>query len=181
MSESVPVVEQARISPQHLRALRKVYERLHASGLNWVVCAGMNLALQGVPVSVHDIDLETDAAGAYEIERLFAECVASPVVFSSTDRIRSHFGALSIEGIIVEIIGDMEILSEDGRWERTAPLPQQQLLVQVGDTQIPVLSLEYECEAYHKLGRHEKAELVRKWLDQRQQHQEVQTPGFGAT
>jgi len=163
----------APISPQHLSALRKVYQRLHGnvapsvepSELNWVVCAGMSLALQGMPVAVHDIDLETDAAGAYEIERLFADCLAKPVTFSSKDKVRSHFGALCIDGITVEIIGDMETLTEDGRWERTAPLPRHRLFVPVDDMQVPVLSLEYECEAYHRLGRHEKAELVRKWLD----------------
>ncbi len=57
------MVHQAHISQRHLSALRKVYERLHRSEVNWVVCAGMSLALQGVQEAVHDIDVETDAAG----------------------------------------------------------------------------------------------------------------------
>ena len=58
------MVHQAHISQRHLGALRKVVERLHRSEVNWVVCAGMSLALQGVPVAVHDIDVETNAAGS---------------------------------------------------------------------------------------------------------------------
>jgi hypothetical protein len=168
VSDSVPVVEQARISPEHLNALRKVHERLHGSQVTWLVCAGMSLLLQGVPVSAHDIDLETDAAGAYEIERLFAEYVTRRVNFSSTDRIRSHFGALCIDGIKVEIIGDIEIRAEDGTWERSPDLQKHRRFVAVEGMQIPVLSLEYECEAYRKLGRPEKAELVCKWLEKGQ-------------
>jgi hypothetical protein len=174
VSDSVPVVEQARIGPEHLRALRKVHERLHRSEVNWVVCAGMSLALQGVPVSVHDIDLETDAAGAYEIEGLFAEYVNRRVIFSSTDRIRSHFGALCIDGIKVEIIGDIETRAEDGSWERPPDLQKHRRFVAVEGMQIPVLSLEYECEAYRKLGRHERAEVVRQWLEKRQQDGDAQ-------
>jgi len=30
--------------------------------------------------------------------------------------------------------------------------------------QVPVLSLEYEYQAYLKLGRIDKAEMLRKWL-----------------
>jgi hypothetical protein len=32
---------------------------------------------------------------------------------------------------------------------------------------LPVLSLEYEEEAYRKLGRLEKADAIRKWLTSR--------------
>jgi hypothetical protein len=167
-----PVAEKARIGPRQLSVLRKVHERLHHSQINWVVCASMSLALQGVPVSVHDIDLETDAAGAYDIENLFAEYVTRRVTFSSTDRVRSHFGALCIDGITVEIIGDMEKRAADGGWEPAPNLRQYKRFVAVDDMQIPVLSLQYEREAYRKLGRPEKAALVQQWLNRTQGSQD---------
>jgi len=165
MNDGEIVIPGVYVSPQHLGALRKVYERLRGTEINWLVCAGMSLALHGMPVVVHDIDLQTDAPGAYAIERLFTEYATKPVAFSSTDRIRSHFGALTIDGIKVEIIGDIEKRAEDGSWEAAPNLGQHKLFVRVGDMQIPVISLEYECEAYRKMGRFEKAALVRGWLD----------------
>jgi hypothetical protein len=52
LSDDEPVAEKARIGPRHLSVLRKVHERLHHGEINWVVCAGMSLALQGVPALV---------------------------------------------------------------------------------------------------------------------------------
>jgi hypothetical protein len=94
------------------------------------------------------------------------------VTFSSADRVRSHFGALCIDGIIVEIIGDIEKRTEDGCWEPAPDLQQHKLLVAVEDMQIPVISLDYECEAYHKLGRPERAALVQEWLEKRRRDRE---------
>jgi hypothetical protein len=152
------------LDPRYLGALRKIHDRLRDSNVNWVITAGVNLALQGLPVEVHDIDLLTDEAGAYEIERRFAEFVTRRVRFSADEGVRSHFGTLSIDGIEVEIMGDVQIRREDGKWE-DAPDPDScKRLVEVEGMGIPVRSLEYECEAYRKLGRVGKAEMVRKWL-----------------
>jgi hypothetical protein len=65
----------------------------------------------------HDIDLQTDVQGAYEIERRFSSQVSRNVGFSSTERIRSHFGSLLVEGLVVEIMGDIQKRREDGTWE----------------------------------------------------------------
>jgi hypothetical protein len=37
-------------------------------------------------------------------------------------------------------------------------------VIEVEGMQVPVLSLEYEYQAYLKLARIEKAEMLRKWL-----------------
>jgi len=44
------------------------------------------MALQGVPIPVHDIDIQTDKDGAYEIERCFAEYVVEPVRYSESQQ-----------------------------------------------------------------------------------------------
>lgn len=92
------------ISPAHLNVLRKLYARLNDAEVNWAVTGSLGLALQGLPLEPRDIDIQTDEAGAYKIERLFPESVTEKVRFSSAERVRSHFGALLIDGIKVEII-----------------------------------------------------------------------------
>ena len=102
------------IDPIYLNILRKIYVRLKDTNMNWAVTGSLSFALQGVPVDPHDIDIQTDEAGAYEIERRFSACVVRKVAFSAAERIRSHFGALEIDGIKVEIMGEVQKRLEDG-------------------------------------------------------------------
>ncbi len=95
------------IEPAFSVVLRKLYNELAGSGVNWVVTGSLNFALQSLPLTPHDIDIQTDTPGAYEIERRFASYVTRKVAFSSIERIRSHFGALQIDGITVELMGDL--------------------------------------------------------------------------
>jgi len=152
------------IEARYLAVLRKIHARLQDSQVNWVVTGSLGMALQGVDVPVHDIDLQTDAEGAYAIERLFPEFVVQPVQFSASERICSHFGALEMDGIRVEIMGDVHKRLEQGEWEEPVPVERYRRWVEVGEMRLPVLSLEYEYQAYLQLGRQDKAEMLKQWL-----------------
>jgi hypothetical protein len=156
-----------KIDPTYLNILRQIYTRLKDSNINWVVTGSFGFALQNVPVTHQDIDLQTDEAGAYEIERLLSEHVTRNVAFSSAENIRSHFGALTIDGIKVEIMGDIAKRLEDGTWEEPVDLERYKQFVEVKGMQVPVLPLEYEYQAYLKLGRLEKAQMLRNVLQDR--------------
>ncbi len=155
------------IDPTYLNILRQIYTRLKDSSINWVVTGSLGFALQNVTVTPQDIDLQTNEAGAYEIERLLSEHITRNVAFSSAENIRSHFGALTIDGIKVEIMGDISKRLEDSTWERPVDLERYKQFVEVEGMQVPVLSLEYEYQAYLKLGRLEKAQMLRKVLQDR--------------
>lgn len=122
------------------------------------------MALQGVPVQNHDVDIQTDKDGAYQIERRFSEYVIKPVCCSVSERIRSHFGALEIDGIKVEIMGDIQKRLDNQGWEEPVKVECYRRWVEIDGMRIPVLSLEYEYQAYLKLGRSDKAEMLRDWL-----------------
>ncbi len=149
----------------HFEVLRKIYNHLDNDGVNWVVTGSLSFALQGVPVEPNDIDIQTDEAGAYEIERRFSRFVTRKVCFSSAERIRSYFGALLIDGIKVEIMGDIQKRLEDGTWEEPMDLDLHKRFVRVEGMRIPVLSLKYEYQAYLKLGRLEKAQMLKRALE----------------
>jgi len=150
----------------HLKVLRKLYERLSGSSVNWVITGSLGFALQGVPVEPHDIDIQTDREGAYEIERLFSEFVVEPVRFKESEKIRSHFGVLMIDGVKVEVMGDIQKKVND-EWEEPVDINKYKRFVEVEDMKIPVLDLEYEYQAYLKLGRMEKVEMLRKFLEEK--------------
>ena len=147
-----------------LKVLRKINFRLNNTSVNWAITGSLGFALQGVPVEPNDIDIQTDKRGAYEIEYHLSEFVTKRVKFSSTERIRSYFGELMIDGIKVEIMGDIQKSLEDGSWENPVDLEQHKRVVEVEGMQVPVLSLGYEYQAYLKLGRVDKAETLRNWL-----------------
>lgn len=152
------------LNPTYLEVLRVLHARLSDSDVTWAITGSLGFALQGVPVQPNDIDVQTDEAGAYSIERLFAEFVVRKVVFSEAERIRSHFGALLIDGVRVEIMGDIEKRQEDRQWEPPVEVRRHTRLVEVEGMHVPVLSLEYEYRAYLTLGRVARAEMLKEWI-----------------
>ncbi len=165
------------IEPAYIEVLRKIYTRLKDSDVNWAVTGSLGFALQGVPVTVHDIDIQTDKSGAYKIENLLSEFVVSKVTLSSTEKIRSHFGKLMINGIKVEIMGDLQKRREDGSWE-AVDLSKYKRVVEIQGMKIPVLSLEYEYQAYMRLGRIDKAEMLREWLKRQRKPESSDSTNF---
>jgi hypothetical protein len=138
--------------PQPLRdVLCLIASQLHGTSINWAVTASCSLALQGVPVAVHDIDVRTTAQDAYALESVFRPYQKRRVTFASTGIVQSHFGALEINGVEVEIIGDMQ--------HRLA------VWVALNDIQLPVMSLPYLYEAYQLLGRTDKIEVLKRWFE----------------
>ena len=151
----------------HLAVLLKICSRLNGTSVDWAVTGSLGMALQGVELPVHDIDLQTGEQGAYAIERCFPEYVVKPVTYVASERIRSHLGALEIDGIKVEIMGAIEKRVDDGAWEAPIQVQRYRRWVDVQGIRVPVLALEYEIEAYQKMGRIERAEMLERWLAER--------------
>ncbi|GAH69016.1 unnamed protein product, partial [marine sediment metagenome] len=89
------------IDSRFAKVLHQLHKHLPIDEVDWAVTGSLGFALQGMDVDVHDIDIQTDKPGAYEIERRFSEYVVRNVAFSSSEKIRSHFGQLSIGSIKV--------------------------------------------------------------------------------
>jgi hypothetical protein len=154
-----------KLDEMHLAALRELQVGLSTSTVRWVLTGSAGFALQGVPVAVHDLDVQTDAAGAYEMARRFVRALIEPVHFWDSGSMRSHFGALELAGVRVEVMGDISKRNPDGSWDSPPDLAGLTRWVDVADLRLPVLALEYEAEAYRKMGRLDKAVLLQRWLD----------------
>jgi hypothetical protein len=152
------------LDPTLLAALHQLYGRLNQQPINWAITASCGLALQGVPVTVHDVDLATDRAGAYRIERLFSAEMVRPVQLSAAATVRSHYGAFELKGYAFEIIGHAQYRRADGEWDAPLNFTPYKHFVQVDDLVLPVLTLAYEVESYVRLGRVEKVRLLAAWL-----------------
>jgi aminoglycoside-2''-adenylyltransferase len=152
------------IEEQYLAALHKIHARLKDCKAIWVITGSLGMALQGLDLNVHDIDLQTDRLGAFEIESKFSQNVIEPVHYFPSERMRSYFGKLEMDGIQVEIMGELQKRLDGNTWEEPVNVEYHRRWVDFDGMQLPVLSLEYEYQAYLKLGRVERAEMVQKWL-----------------
>ena len=129
----------------------------------WALTGSTSFALQGVPVTPNDVDVQTTEEGAYAIEEAFQGQRIEPVSFSESGIIRSHFGAFDLDGIRVEVMGAVQKRLPDGTWEPPVDVSDHRTFVPVGGNSVPVLSLEYEATAYERLGRTERAALLREY------------------
>jgi hypothetical protein len=148
---------------RHLHVLDTLAGRLDKT-IVWALTGSTAFVLQGVPVEPHDIDVQTDAAGAGAIAARFSQAIVQPVAFSGTDRVRSYFGALELHGLRVEIMGALQKRQPDGSWETPVDVVALRRWITVGGLRLPVLDLAYEARAYRLLGRVERADLLEAWL-----------------
>ena len=152
------------ISSDHSPSLKIIYDKLRETEIVWAITGSLGFALQGMETKVNDIDLQTNAAGAYGIEKAFPERVVRKVQFSVSEKIASHWGELEIEGVKVEIMGALQKKRPDGTWESPVEVNRHRKFVPFEDMRVPVMSLKYEEQAYRNLGRTEKADRIRDWL-----------------
>lgn len=149
---------------QHMNVLSFLMERISSPDHLWAVTGSAGLRLQGVDVPVHDLDLQTDATTIYLLEKELAEFIKVPVHVWETDHTLSHHAQAEIDGLEVELLGDVHHRAEDGAWLPPLDIPSVRVWVEWHDVVVPVLSLAHEAVAYAKMGRTQKAELIRAVL-----------------
>jgi GNAT superfamily N-acetyltransferase len=148
----------------HQQALSILYPRLADLPFPWLITGSVGMALQGMPVEPHDIDLQTSRAGAQAIAEHFPEFLIQPVGWKESPRIRSEYGVLEVAGVKVEIMGNIENRPEDGDWVAAPPVTEFLRWVDFQGMRLPVADLEYECTAYQRMGRVQKAQAIRAFL-----------------
>lgn len=142
--------------PDWRTALRQLVLWLDEAGVGYKVVGGTGVALHGVTVPVHDVDLEMSVEDAYRFQQRFAEQTLEPVALRESETYRSHFGRFEIAGLIVEVMGDLQ-RREDGRWTPTSTLTEA--TVNLDGVPVRVPWLEEETLAYIRRGRMERAAL----------------------
>jgi len=156
----------AKLPPEHRTALHRIIPRLASMPYPWAITGSLGQALQGVPLTPHDIDLQTTQEGAYEIETRLSPFVTEPVREKTGPLLRSTFGRMAVEGVQVEVMGDIQKAQPDGSWDAPPSLEEVITWVDVEGFHLPVMSIAYEVEAYRKMGRLERVALLEHWLEE---------------
>ena len=150
------------LDERYLNVIRTLSTTLEGRSVVWALTGSTSFALQGVPLTPNDVDVQTTEDGAYAIEEAFSERVVEPVSFSESEMIRSHFGVVELNGIRIEILGAVQKRQPDGRWEPPVDVTDHRSFVGIEGVSIPVLTLQYEASAYEQLGRSERAAILTK-------------------
>lgn len=156
------------LSKNHVDALRKIVSAAEMdTSIVWALTGSTSFVLQGMALTVHDIDIQTDEDSAYKFETQLQKYIVEPVHFCETEAIRSHFGKLKICNVDVEIMGDIQKRISDGSWEKKFSILPIIQYINFEKMKIPVLSLAYEAEAYRNMGRIDRANDIQQFISSR--------------
>lgn len=132
----------------------------------YAITGSVTLFLHGLDVSIGDIDVQTTAAGAYQVERLLTEdCEPlTAVYFRESELIRSHYGKLNLRNVETEIMGQVQHRLSHGGWKDAPDLAQIIDHVAYNEITIPATSLQHELIAYQEIGRTDKTRIIQEFL-----------------
>jgi hypothetical protein len=141
------------VSDRHRLALAAVCDRLSGCDVVWAVSGSVGCAVQGAEVSCGDIDLVTTADGARRLPGLFGGEIVVPVTRTTRGPIRGLLGRLRVEGVAVDVLGEIQTRLPGGVWTAPPDLQADVAEVQVDGRLVPVLALTYLRGVYAALGR----------------------------
>lgn len=145
---------------KNIEALRIIYQKLKDQKIKWILVGSTSLALQGVRIRPKDIDILTEKAGAFKINRLLKEYETEPVELKESEMFQSYFGKFQIKEVTVEVMGNLKIKIGD-KWTPSEELIPQRTL-EINDMYLPVFSLETELKLYERLGRKKDSVRIQK-------------------
>lgn len=142
-----------------VEALKEIHRRLKRKRVNWVVTASASLALQGINVEPHDIDIATDARGEKIFGKTFSD-ETKPVKLSETSLFRSHISEFTVKGMRIHVVRGFKAKLE-GKWWRPKTLENSKKIRFKGMT-LRVSDLREELFFYENSSRRKDAEKTRK-------------------
>jgi hypothetical protein len=139
------------------------------SELAWGFTGSVGMNLQGMDLAIHDVDIQSTASDAYEIEHLLLPVAESAVSvgYRKSERITSHFGEMRRGKIRIEIMGDVQHFVPEKGWTSPPDFDAIRLWVLWDNSRVPVISLEYERRAYYEIGRVERSQEIERYLSAR--------------
>lgn len=147
--------------PRWRAVLRQIAHQLKEAGVDYKVVGGTSTALHGVPVAVRDIDIETDAEGAYRFQALFADHAVEPVALRKSETYRSYFGRFDF-GVTIEVMGDLH-RREGEQWVPTSVTTEA--TADLDGVSVRASWLEEETLAYIRRRRLDRAALCLPYCD----------------
>jgi hypothetical protein len=152
-----------RVRHALLSVVCQVVPAMFKSQQPWALMGSTGSVLQGIDrYSPPDIDLVTTMEGAYIMEGSVAGCGATirPVSYSISPPYESHFGIFEVDGVKVEVMGDLIIRCHDGMVnaaDHFARWSDKVRVIHFETYHIPLVRLEWQLVANVLLRRPERS------------------------
>ena len=146
-------------------AIKEIHRRLKGKNITWVVTASASLALQGIDIEPHDIDLATDARGEKILAKTFNE-ERKPVKLSETSLFRSHISEFTVKGMQIHVMRGFKAKLK-GKWWSPKTL-QNAKKIRFEGMALRVSNLREELFFYENSGRRKdagKASAIKRVLN----------------
>jgi hypothetical protein len=144
--------------------IKTLSSQCDSQGLTWAFTGSLNLALWGVELEPHDIDLETNRYGAEQFDHLHAARAVWSLHLRKTEFMQSWFARYDFDGVQVEVMGDCRYHQADGSLSGLRPLEKRIRRMDWQGLTLPLLDLKDEMEGCRLMGRLGKAERIQTWL-----------------
>jgi hypothetical protein len=149
------------VSQYLMQTLKLLCKSLETCDVRWVLAGSLSLALQGVNVEPHDIDLLTDRQGAFRINAMLKKYEKKKVDYSETEKVSSFLGVFEIQGVKVEVMGDYRE-RQGTKWVSLSKRLAKPKIIEVDGMRIPVSPLEDQLVSYRRSTRPKDVEKVRR-------------------
>ena len=143
--------------------LLALLERLEGQGLHWWLVGSAALAVRGLPVNPHDIDLVVQDQGTARLKELMLDCLVEPV-YDSRGWIWDWFGRCFLHARL-EWVGDVNAGAEQEGPSDFGPTALARCeTVQWHGYSINVPPLDLQLAVSERRGLTERADVIRAWM-----------------
>jgi len=147
-----------------IEALKVISQKFKNRKIKWVLVGSVSLALQRVKISPKDIDILADKDSAFKMNKILKEYEVKPVKFGrlkikGREFFKSYFGEFKINGVKVEIMGNLKEKSGKKWLSLSKRLSSPKIIEIQQGVKLPVSPLEDQLKSYSRLGR--KKDLIR--------------------
>lgn len=137
--------------------LKVILRKIKGKRILWRLEGSANLKLQGVTVTVHDLDIATDGDGI----QIFREVLREYLIKDSyREDISSEALLLNILGFEVEILNRKPDKKGLNMFDKIQIITWKRLV-------LPVLPLAYALEFYKRIERTDKIGIIKEYLEKK--------------
>lgn len=153
----------------------KLCHLLNKLDFSWAIVGGCNLYLRKCKANVNDIDIITSREGSNTIFNNLKKYIASELSYSELNNVRSYYFTSCVDGIIVEVMGDVENKIRD-TWIKNTIWEKNIELFVIDQTNIPLTTLVYEMYINRQLGNELRVRTIENCITKVYKQQLIATP-----
>lgn len=144
-----------------LKKLARIFEENY---IDYCIVGSTSLFLEGLPVEPSDIDVLTTKNSALKIDELLSPYRLVECKLRESEDFRSYFGRYRIDGIDVEVMGELQYRKND-RWSVPfTPSTIKTKYVSLNDGKIRIAELEETYKFCKEIGREETCKIIEEYL-----------------